>query len=372
MFIYKFIAVTLLLCAYTGIHLYAAFGRVIGSRIAFAILFTLFAESYVIVQFFRRSLEIDLPAFFYWFSSAVIGFMSILVMVIVIFDIALIIMLICKRASIIANSRLKIGVLAILATFVIFIYGHINSVTPRVTSYSIEINKQIPDNIRIVAVSDLHIASYTSLNALHKMVERINALSPDIVVMVGDIIDGELQPFIDRDIKGIFSKIESRYGVYSVLGNHEYHGGQVDSVKTAFDDAKIPLLRDEAIYIEPLNLTLVGRDDYRALRYRGSRAPLSKLIGGATDSAIVVLDHQPQNVILEEASASGADLQLSGHTHNGQLFPFNFVVDRIYKNAWGLMTEGAYNLIVSCGFGTWGPSMRTGSYSEIVVVDING
>jgi predicted MPP superfamily phosphohydrolase len=222
-------------------------------------------------------------------------------------------------------------------------------------------------------VSDLHITSYTRQASMQKLVDRLNAIDADIVVFVGDIVDGDVRPYEEKGVPAIFQGIKSRHGFYGVLGNHEYHGGAVDKAVELFTASGMTLLRDQVAVIDALNLSILGRDDSRVRRITGSeRLSATELIATAKDGSLLLsLDHQPQ--LAMEAKEAGVDLQLSGHTHNGQVFPANLIVKKIYDNPWGHKTyDAVFDLIVSCGYGTWGPPMRTRSFSEIVVLELIG
>jgi predicted MPP superfamily phosphohydrolase len=219
-------------------------------------------------------------------------------------------------------------------------------------------------------VSDIHLGLVVDNSRLELMVNRINELDPDIVFLAGDTIDEDVKLFANNKMPEILKKLRSRYGVYAVLGNHEYIGGKNELAVEHLQQAGINVLVDECLKIND-QFYVVGRDDRMASRMFGkSRIGLSNLIDGIDKSLpIILLDHQP--VDLEEGQRNGIDLQLSGHTHNGQFFPNTLISRLVFEKSWGYLKKGEYQMVVSSGFGTWGPPIRIGSNSEITDLTIS-
>ncbi|AQS58149.1 metallophosphoesterase [Desulforamulus ferrireducens] len=240
------------------------------------------------------------------------------------------------------------------------IYGVVHAKDIKIQPYEIAIPKKAKD-LHVVLLSDVHIDSAKSKNYVDKMVRDINALKPDLVLLAGDTFD-------DRDIntlkkeKVTLQGIQATYGVYGVLGNHEYYSGNLDEMINIFREANIRILRDEVI--EVAGVYLVGREDFRK-----KRKSLKELLQNVDPSKpIILLDHQP--VALDEARDNGVDLQLSGHTHRGQFFPNQLITKRIYEVDYGYLAKDNLQVIVSSGYGTWGPPVRIGTQSEIVDIKI--
>lgn len=162
-------------------------------------------------------------------------------------------------------------------------------------------------------------------------------------------------------------KLSPRLGSFAVTGNHEYYAGEPEAV-SYLESAGIRVLRDEAVVVEN-RLLLVGRKDLTASRFGEKRLPLEEILRETRKNLpVLVMDHQPGN--LAEAESAGVDLQVSGHTHNGQLFPFNLVASRVHGIARGWETRGKTRFLVSSGVGTWGPPMRTSAAPEIWVLTL--
>ena len=237
---------------------------------------------------------------------------------------------------------------------------------PKVESLTIGSGEK---HLNIVAVSDIHYGSTGTNVDLEKMVEMINNQKPDVVFLLGDIIDNSIDNLDEDYFVSNIEKIESEYGVYAVTGNHEY---EYDSYNEVFEFLKKPknvdLLVDETAIING-EVLLVGRLDFIYL----TRNSLEELIGSDKNFPTIVLDHQPYDS--DEAKEQGVSLQLSGHTHNGQLFPAQLIVYLYqmirYKcdKVNGLYQEGDYSIYVSSGYGTWGFPLRTTGRSEIVQID---
>ena len=261
---------------------------------------------------------------------------------------------------------------AIVIVVILLVYGTYNATNLKTTKYAIKINKDAGKlkKLNVVMLSDLHLGDIVDKQRLSKMVSKINELRPDIVILAGDIIDDYIEPFIEQNMGEEFKKIHSKYGVYAVLGNHEYYGGTTDKIAYEYENtANFKLLRDKTVKIDN-SFYLVGREDLSYERYsKTKRKKIDELLYD-TDKLlpIIVIDHQPANLM--EGEKAGVDLQFSGHTHKGQLLPANIVTKRVFENDFGLLTKGTYNLVVSSGVGTWGPPIRIGTASEIVQVEI--
>lgn len=261
---------------------------------------------------------------------------------------------------------------AIIIVAILLVYGTYNATNLKTTKYAIKINKDAGKlkKLNVVMLSDLHLGDIVDKQRLSKMVSKINELRPDIVILAGDIIDDYIEPFIEQNMGEEFKKIHSKYGVYAVLGNHEYYGGTTDKIAYEYENtANFKLLRDKTVKIDN-SFYLVGREDLSYERYsKTKRKEIDELLYD-TDKLlpIIVIDHQPANLM--EGEKAGVDLQFSGHTHKGQLLPANIVTKRVFENDFGLLTKGTYNLVVSSGVGTWGPPIRIGTASEIVQVEI--
>lgn len=266
-----------------------------------------------------------------------------------------------KKWSVIISTGL--AVLFIVA-------GFINAVIPAVTKYNISIPKNAGNisELKIAAVSDLHIGSTIRKRSIRKLSDLLDKEKPDVVFLLGDIVDGAMEPVLRSDLLSHFRQPATKYGLFAITGNHEFIGGG-DRTIPYIESKGIRLLRDETIIIGD-SIQVTGRIDRDSRRFFGSeRKALSELLKETDPSIpVIVLDHQPLR--LDEAEKNGVDLQLSGHTHNGQMWPLNYLTKKIYEVSYGHLKKGNTHIIVSSGYGLWGPRVRSGSRSEIVIVNL--
>jgi len=275
-----------------------------------------------------------------------------------------------QLAALLPQPVLGAGMLA--ALLIILIYGTWNAQNPVLTTYELSIAKSGGpiQELHAVMVSDLHLGEMNTKEDLNEMVDRINALNPDVVLIPGDIIDEDVGPYARNGMAAVFGQLQTRYGVYAVPGNHDHYGRQIDEAVDYLAKGGVKVLRDD--YVEVANsFYIVGRDD--AGRHRQDlklvRRSLQEIMAGIDrDKPILLLNHQP--IELAEAQEQGVDLQVSGHTHQGQIFPGKLITSQIYEKDWGHLQKGNFNLIVTSGYGTWGPPLRTGNRPEIVSIKI--
>lgn len=261
--------------------------------------------------------------------------------------------------------------LTLALSFVLIAGGFINALIPRVKQYDITIDKSAGNikSLRIAAVSDIHLGSEIRKRSMNQLSRILKELKPDLVLLLGDIVDGEMGPVLRSDLLRYFKAPDSRDGLYAITGNHEYIGGARRTIPY-IESKGIRLLKDEVVTIEG-GIQIIGRLDRDSKRFTGTeRRPLGELLAGLdTTRPVIVLDHQPVN--LAESEQQRVDLQLSGHTHNGQMWPLNHVVNWIYELSYGYKRKGNTQYIVSSGFGLWGPRVRSGSNSEIMLLNIS-
>lgn len=233
----------------------------------------------------------------------------------------------------------------------------------------VNIYKTVGDSVfhrplRIVAVSDLHLGYGIGKGELEKWIDLINSENPDIVLIAGDIIDNSVRPLNEGNFAESFHKIKAPMGVYACPGNHEYIGGLTGSLDF-IEKAGIHMLRDSVALVDS-SFYVIGRDD----RSNKGRRPLKDLVANLDKSKpIIMLNHQPYN--LEETEANGIDIQLSGHTHQGQIWPISLITKQLYEKDHGYIKKGNANIYVSSGIGIWGGKFRIGTQSEYVVIDVN-
>lgn len=264
------------------------------------------------------------------------------------------------------------GISVFIIILILIGYSVWNAQDKIVTNYEVSINKAAGEisSLNIVMISDVHMGIGIKENGIDEMVDSINKLNPDIVLFCGDIFDESTSNKLKEYSRDAFKNIKSKYGVYDITGNHEYNAGDLTETISYLEDADIKFLRDESVKIAD-SFYVVGRNDPANKRLTGEDVkPLSDILKDADKSLpIIVLNHRPED--LGEAQAENVDLQLSGHTHRGQLFPGNLVTNYLYEKDYGYLKKEDFNLIVSSGYGTWGPPMRIGSKSEIVDIKVN-
>lgn len=266
---------------------------------------------------------------------------------------------IARTKAVLALSVFSVVVLAI-------VIGYFNARSPRVKILQVHIPKQV-DSVRtldVAVASDIHLGTIIGRGRLNSIVEKINNLHADLVLFPGDMVDEDLAPVINQNLGETLRTIKAKYGVYAITGNHEYIGGVEEACKYLMDHG-IRVLRDETINVNG-SIVLVGREDRSISQFSGKkRKPLAELMAGVDKQyPIILMDHQPFG--LHEAVEQGVDLQLSGHTHHGQLWPFNAITNAIYELSWGYKKMDQTHFYVSSGVGTWGPPVRLGNTPEII------
>lgn len=239
---------------------------------------------------------------------------------------------------------------------------------PTVTELEININKEAGEltSLKIVAVSDVHLGYLINKKYAARYVELINAQNPDIILFVGDIIDAEMAPIIEQNMQEDFLKLNAPLGVYSCTGNHEYRYEADYKITWLNDNADIKMIRDSAVLIDS-SFYVVGREDWII----PTRKDLKNILNEQNvDSSlpVIVLNHTPNN--LDEEMENGADIALYGHTHDGQVFPFNILTRLMFEVSNGYKKKGDTNVYVSSGLGLSGPQYRIGTKSEIAVLNV--
>jgi hypothetical protein len=261
------------------------------------------------------------------------------------------------------NFRISHLCILFVVPLVIIIIGAMNNNYIRVSQYAIEVPRKTSEitRLRIAYAADFHLKEATNSQFLHEFVSRINALHPDILLICGDVLENDRHDEDTIKFEDLFRQIKTKYGVFAVPGNHEMHGG---GKRDFFINSDIRLLEDKVQLIDRA-FYLVGRNDKRGLQ----RKSLDELLIHVQESLpVILLDHRP--IDIDQVSKSIVDIQLSGHTHNGQLFPINFIVRNLYELSWGYMKKNHTHFFVTSGLQTWGPPIRTAGVSEIGIIDI--
>lgn len=311
---------------------------------------------------------------FVWIGSFWLAAMLYFFLTIVLLDIARIINHFFPFFSLLTKDYLKLKQIVALTTLSIvgitITLGYFNASYPRIKQLELDIAKTCSiRSLKIVMASDIHLGTIIGSKRFCKIVKKINTLEPDLVLLPGDIVDEDLGPVIKENLGEALKSIKSKYGIYAITGNHEYIGG-VEAAYLYMSNHNVEVLRDSAVQVNNC-LYLVGREDRSINQFAGKkRKSLAELLDKVDiNKPIILMDHQPFQ--LNEASENKVDLQLSGHTHHGQLWPFNYITKAIYQLSWGYLKLGNTHFYVSSGAGTWGPPVRTGNHPEIVQIKLN-
>jgi uncharacterized protein len=339
-----------------------------GYKLYYTLIYILLASIYPLSNLLSEADTGLLAGFFTTTGNYILPFYLYLFLFILVFDIFLLINWLFKIISSdkIRSTRFKKTCLSMIVFFSVSVVvaGIINFNTIRTSEYRIEIPGKSSriKHLKIAFAADFHLAEGTNVHFVEKFVKRIALIKPDLLIFGGDIVEGDRE---DENMTGsekLLREINTRYGVFTVLGNHEYYAGQDKG--SFFDKASMKVLCDTIIVIDN-SFNLGGRFDSHFRR----RKTIDDLMKSVTDSLPVILvDHRPTEI--EEVSRTIADIQLSGHTHNGQLFPINLITRKVYPLSWGYKKTGNTHFFVTSGIRLWGPPVRTTGKSEIMVLDI--
>ncbi|NSJ28578.1 metallophosphoesterase [Blautia glucerasea] len=279
------------------------------------------------------------------------------------------------------------GFVCMALIILISVYGILHVGTIKVTPYEVTVNKKVKDmdSLKIVLLADTHFGYSINCRHAQKMAEKINAQDPDIVCIAGDIFDNDYDAISDPEgVCNALKSIKSRYGVYACWGNHDldepilagftFGGKKKDQADPRMEqllrDANIHLLTDEAELIDD-KFYVVGRNDSsRTHKLGGQRLSPAQLTKDLDlDKPVIFIDHQPKQ--LQETADAGADLDLCGHTHDGQIFPGNLFIHLFWENSFGYLKKDNMHNIVTSGVGVWGPDMRVGTNCEICPITVH-
>lgn len=321
----------------------------------------------------------------YW-----IGIMLYSLLYVVLFDLLRLIAKHTKLKNTLLFSRgsvISIGSVVVACAVATCLYGIFNARNIKVNEYSVTVNKSCGSDkhLKAVLVADLHMGYAIGVDHITNMVEKINQQDADIVIIAGDVFDNSYDGMDDPEgIKAQLKSIKSKYGVYAVYGNHDidekilmgftfdWGGKQLHNEKMTnfMKECNIKLINDESVLIND-EFYLVGRRDTdKPGTEDGTRAEISELTKDLDKTKpIFVLSHEPDE--LQKTADAGADIDFSGHTHDGQLFPGNLTIGLFWENPCGMIKKDNMYSIVTSGVGVYGTFMRVGTDAEICSVDID-
>lgn len=327
-------------------------------RIAVSVLFWLCAVSFFVAMGLRHS---GVPSFLHsvLFVTGASWMAFILYMVIALLPV-------CLAGKVLPGGMNHGFLWALLPVLCLLAYGNFRYRHPEINRIAVQLEKPLGcPEIKVVAVSDVHLGNGTGKKALKRYVDMINAENPDVIIIGGDLIDSSVEPLVRERMDEELSMLRAPMGIYMVPGNHEYISG-IDKSAAFLGRTPVVLLRDSVVTL-PCGLQIMGRDD----RFCAGRKTVAALLALAdTSKPVFLVDHQPYG--LAENDSLGIDVQFSGHTHGGQLWPGNLIVKRMYEQACGWRKwENAF-IYVSSGLSLWGPPFRIGTSSDMAVLTLSG
>lgn len=358
------------------------------ARAVFAVVFSIFTL-FIIAAFFLP--ETEIKRIFSRLTNYYLGFLINLLMVIVLSHVFAFFL---KLFKITHNDYFKKGKQKVISGAIcgalavgFSVYGFINANYITTSSYDIRIDKKGED-MKIVLIADTHLGYTLGVRNMEEMAEKINKLEPDIVCFAGDIFDNDFDALDDPEgIKEAFLSIESKYGIYACWGNHDVNeklmggfavsfGGvkkQDERMRTFLDQSGITLLEDEIIVINN-KFTLIGRLDMSKPGTDDQKRLAIDEFEFDESLPVICIDHEPDE--LDNKADAGIDLDLGGHTHNGQFFPMNLFIGLRWDNPKGCKKIAGKNghtmySVVTEGVGVYGPYMRTFTNSEIVLINVD-
>ena len=337
--------------------------------------FLFLSASYIIGRVLERVWISPVSTFFTFVGSFWLALMVYFLMAVLVIDLVRLILFIVPGKPHFASANyieikkyLFFGITALVSLVVLA--GHINALTPRVTRLDLKIAKKAGTmkTLHIAAASDIHLGTLVGPRRTAQLVRMLNERNADIILLAGDIVDEDLAPVIRYDLGRSLLKLKAPLGVYAVTGNHEYIGGAEAAVKYLGEHG-VKMLRDTAVLVNE-SFYLAGRNDRDSKRFSAKeRKALNSILQDVNFSLpVLMMDHQPFN--LQQVVDAGVDFQLSGHTHHGQLWPFNYITKAIYEVSWGYKQKNNTHFYVSSGYGGWGPPVRSGNRPEILDIYI--
>lgn len=230
-----------------------------------------------------------------------------------------------------------------------------------VEEYEINGDGIFKEPLNIVLISDIHLGYINGNSSMVKLVKTVNSLKPDMVLVAGDTVDMHLKPVIEKNMLENFKNIKSKYGVFINIGNHDIYGGGVKKFTNRLNSYEnVTVLRDSKVLIDE-SFYVASRDNF-------SKEPLREILKESREKPVLYMEHTPDSI--DEIVENKVFLQVSGHTHKGQFFPGELFTKRIFKLDYGYRKFQDTNVVVSSGYGTWGPPIRVGTQSEVVLIKV--
>jgi predicted MPP superfamily phosphohydrolase len=339
-----------------------------GYRIHYSLVYLILASIYPVSNSFSEREADEFISILIVVGNYILTFYLYLFLFVLSFDLFRVVNYLIKvvPSDVIRSTRFKKILLSIILflSITVVVIGIINFNTIRISGYQIEIPRKSSkiSHLRIAFVADFHLQKGTNVHFVERFVKKIETIQPDLMLYGGDIVEGNRGDADMEKFEDMLRKINTKYGVFTVLGNHEFYSGQDKG--SFLRKSGMTILTDSIVVIDN-SISLAGRYD----SHFNARKTIAELMQSVSDTLpVILLDHRPTEI--GQVSKTRVDLQLSGHTHNGQLFPINLIIKGIYQLSWGHKKIGNTHFFVTSGIRLWGPPVRTTGKSEIMVIDI--
>jgi predicted MPP superfamily phosphohydrolase len=363
----------LILCSLAGLYVYTRLKRLLPAtrwtQRIFSLVFLLLFLAYPLIEWLSHSDQAGSLKYVLLFGYYSLPFLLYIFLLAVLGDLLLALNRRLKIVppDLIRNRKLAAGALTILlaGSLAIIIAGRIHYENIKVNEYAVAIpgGSARIDQLKIAMAADFHIGDVTEPRRIETIIRKINSTHADIILLPGDLLEGDRKGFAGSRYAAMFKQLRAKYGVFASMGNHEYHHG-IDC-RSFFELAGIELLEDRFVIIDQ-SFCLAGRSDSPD----DSHQPLEKVLRGAPpDLPLILMDHNPSH--FAETLRQPVDIQLSAHSHHGQLFPLHFISQLKYDLSWGSKHIGRSHFFVTSGAQTWGFPVRTVGDSEIMLIRVS-
>jgi predicted MPP superfamily phosphohydrolase len=340
-----------------------------GYKIHYTIIYALIISIYPVSNLFSETDPSSISDIIITIANYILPFFLYVFLFVLVFDLLMLTNRLLKIVSpdMIQSTRFKLVCLSaiLFLSITVVVLGVINFKTIRTSDYTIEIPRKYSksSHLRIAFAADFHLKEETDIHFVERFANKIIEINPDIMLFGGDIVEGDREDENMAASEKILHDIKTRYGTYSVLGNHEYYGGQDKG--SFFDKSGMIVLCDTIMVIDS-SFSLGGRLDSH---FKGRKSIENLLKYDSGEFPLILIDHRPTEI--DNISKTDVDVQLAGHTHDGQLFPINLITNKIYELSWGHLKKRNTDFFVTSGISLWGPPVRTTGKSEIMVIDIS-